>query len=527
MGDVSRSRYNEVAAPRMDRRLFLRRAVLAGGGAVLAPSVAAACRAAEQLAGDPYQPLPFPRGKAVRVRGRVTSGGAGVPGVAVTDGVSVVTTNLSGHFTLVADGAQPFVAASTPAGYRIPVSQHGTAAFYRRLAPDAGSEMSAEFELEPLPESDAAHAFLVLADPQTQNAFEVGRLHGETVPDVRATLRQLDLPAFGVGLGDIMFDDLTLFPEYERAVHDMGVPFFQVLGNHDLVLEAASDDESQRTFQRHFGPTYYSFDRGEVHYVVLDDVLWVGRDFLGYVGQRQQDWLEADLTRVERGHTVVVFLHIPVLSTRSVRNGAAATNSKESLTNREALYRLLEPYRAYVLSGHTHEHERHRDGGVRHHVHGTVCGAWWSGDICWDGTPNGYSVYQVSGSELRWYYQATGQPRDRQMRLYPPGADPNTPSDLVANVWDAADSSWTVVWYENGERRGLMDRRLGLDPLAVEQQAGPDKPPRRTWVQPTVTEHLYYATVSPSARELRVEAIDPWGRVYTEALAAHRLASAP
>src|SRR5687768_2045439 len=127
----------------------------------------------------------------------------------------------------------------------------------------------------------------------------------------------------------------------------------------------------------------------------------------------------------------------------------------ESMTNRQALYRLLEPYRAYILSGHTHEHERHKDGGPRHHVHGTVCGAWWSGDICWDGTPNGYAVYDVRGSEPRWRYKSTGRPAEHQMRLYRPGSEPSAPGDLVANVWDA-DETWTVTWYENGERRGLM-----------------------------------------------------------------------
>jgi hypothetical protein len=376
--------------------------------------------------------------------------------------------------------------------------------------------MTAAFTLRPLAGGDTTHGFLVLADPQTQNAFEVGRLHQETVPDVRDTVRALGpLPLFGAGCGDLMFDDLTLYPEYERAVREMGIPFFQVIGNHDLVQEPTSDERSAATFARHFGPTYYSFDRGDIRYVVLDDVFWYGDGYLAYLDERQLAWLRADLARLEPGRTVVVFVHIPALSTREQRNGAARPGNAAAITNREALYRLLEPYRAFVLSGHTHEHERHGDGGVRHHVHGTVCGAWWSGDICWDGTPNGYAVYEARGSELRWRYKATGKPATHQLRLYPPGADPTTPTDVVANVWDA-DETWTVVWYEDGERRGRMSRRLGLDPLAVAQQTGPEKPPRRQWVEPTRTEHLYYAAPAPETREVRVEATDPWGNRYTE-----------
>jgi hypothetical protein len=187
------------------------------------------------------------------------------------------------------------------------------------------------------------------------------------------------------------------------------------------------------------------------------------------------------------------------------------------VNNREALYRLLEPYRAHVLSGHTHEHEHIFEGGVHEHVVGTTCGAWWSGDICWDGTPNGYGVFEVHGEELRWRYQATGRPPSHQMRLYVPGADPTAPGNVVTNVWDWSPG-WTVAWYEDGERRGLMSRRAGLDPRAVAEQTGPDKPPRRGWVEPTPTSHLFYAMPTPGARRLTVEARDPFGRVYVEEL---------
>lgn len=488
------------------RRRFLQTA----GAATLAAALP------QRLLRDPYAPpSPLaPSADVVRVRGRVTAGRRGLAGVPVSDGVTVVPTAGDGTFELLADGAQPFVHVSVPAGYRIPTNATGTAACYRPLTPRPGSHtLDASFALEPLPDGDGHHAFLLLADTQTQDAFEMGRLHAETVPDVRATVAGLGgLPVFGVACGDIMYDDLALYPEYERAVRGMGIPFFQVLGNHDLVQTSATDEGAAATFGRHFGPTYYSFDRGEVHYVVLDDVFWYGRGYLGHLEQRQLTWLAADLARVEPGRTVVALLHIPALSTRNTRNGGAP-DTGESVTNREALYRLLEPYAAYAISGHTHEHERHGDGGVRHHVTGTVCGAWWSGDICWDGTPNGYAVYDVRGGELRWRYKATGRPAGHQLRLYPRGADPRRPDDVLANVWDA-DETWTVVWYENGERRGRMGRRRGLDPRAVAEQTGPDAPPRRGWVEPTPTDHLYYAPATPGAR-VRVEATNGWGATFT------------
>lgn len=491
----------------MDRRTFVQRGAMA----------AAALALPERILRDPYAPLERLHGSPVRVTGRVADGARGIAGVGVTDGVSIVTTDSAGRFALIADGSRPFVHICTPAGYRIPVAPTGTARFHQPLRPDGRGEMRAEFALERAGRDDR-HAFLVLADIQTQNAFEMGRLHGETVPDVSATVAALDgRVAFGMACGDIMFDDLTLYPDYERAVRGFGTPFFQVVGNHDLSFDARSDEASTSVFERHFGPTYYSFDRGEVHYVVLDDVLWHGAGYIGYVDERQLAWLSADLARVERGKPVVVFLHIPVLSTRARRQTGSSGGITESVANRDALYRLLEPFTAYVMSGHTHEHEHHRDGAVQHHVHGTVCGAWWSGDICSDGTPNGYSIYEVSGSAVRRTYKATGRPAGHQARVYRPGVDPAAPDDLVANVWDA-DERWTVTLHEDGARRGLMSRRLGLDPRSVSEHTGPDKPARRAWVEPTRTNHLYYAAVSPGVREMHVEAIDPWGRRYVEPL---------
>jgi hypothetical protein len=208
-----------------------------------------------------------------------------------------------------------------------------------------------------------------------------------------------------------------------------------------------------------------------------------------------------------------VALHIPVLGSGYLRNGEERPGVSVSVNNREALYRLLEPYRAHVLSGHTHENDHNRSGGPHEHVSGTVCGAWWSGPICGDGTPHGYSVYEVDGDEVRWRYKGSGHQADHQMRAYLPGADPSAPQELVANVWDA-DDSWTVVWYEDGVRRGRMARRVGFDPVSLRIHAGEELPPRRTWVDP-YRRWLYYAPSSSGAREIRVEATDPLGRVYS------------
>ena len=470
----------------------------------------------ERLVADPYAPLvglaraPRP----VRVRGRVTGAGRPLANVKVSDGLQIVRTGADGRYVLVTDAANPFVFVSTPAGWQPARTPMGIARFF---APITGAaEQEASFDLAPRP-GDARHTVLVLADPQTQYRAETELLHAETVPDVVRTVQGLgDRAVVGVACGDIMFDDLSLYPEWERAVQRMGVPFHQVIGNHDLDFAARTNEGASATFRSRFGPTHYAFDLGAVHYVVLDNVFWHGAGYLGYIDQRQLEWLAADLATVERGATVVVLLHIPPLSTWDMRaTGAKSPASGNSTMNRQALYRLLEPYRAYLVSGHQHELEHVREGGATHVVSGAVCGAWWSGPICYDGTPNGYLVLDGDDAAVRWRYQATGLPAEHQLRVYGRGADPSAADEVVANVW-AWDPTWTVRWFEDGAPRGLASRRVGRDPLSVQLHAGPALPVRRPWVEPAPTGHLFYVRPSPQAREVVIEATDGAGRTYRE-----------
>ncbi len=489
------------------RRRFIRNAAL-GSAALVLPWGAS---------GSPYDPLPrIPQlpNAPVRIRGVVRAGRRGLPNVAVTDGETIVSTGRDGSFTLISGGRREFVYISVPAGYQVPMQQPGTAGMFMPIVPNAKGDMKATFELAPLAGSDGDHAFVVLADPQTQNDYEMGLFHAETIPDATETIAALgSVPLFGVGCGDLMFDDLSMYPEYERAVSRMGIPFFQVVGNHDMNYEAMVDGESTKTFRKHFGPTYYSFDRGEIHYVVLDNVFWYGGAYLGYLDETQLNWFEQDLARIEPGRTVVVFNHIPVLCTQYIRRNEGKPSPSTSVTNREAFYKLLEPFESHIVSGHTHEQEHVFEHGTHEHVLGAACGAWWSGPICHDGAPSGYGVFEAKGSELQWRYKSTGKPADHQLRVYARGADPAAANEVVANVWDW-DPEWKVFWYENGERKGEMSRRTGRDPLSVELHTGPELPPRRTWVEPMMTDHLFYAPVAEGA-SVKVEAVDRFGRVYT------------
>lgn len=119
----------------------------------------------------------------------------------------------------------------------------------------------------------------------------------------------------------------------------------------------------------------------------------------------------------------------------------------------------------------------------------------------------------MNGSDLKWRYKATGKATDYQLRAYAPGADPSASGEIVANVW-GWDPGWNVYWYENGERRGRMSRRLGTDPLSERQHRGPELPSHRPWVDPVLSGHLFYCPAPVAKSQVKIEAVDQWGNSF-------------
>ncbi len=446
-----------------------------------------------------------------RIRGRVTSArdGRGLRGVVVSDGVSSVATGSAGDFTLASDTRQRFAFVSTPRGFELPER------FYAPLRFDARGETSVSFTLTVAADDGERHRFLAFGDTQIANPAHARLLHEATTRIAEQTAGETF--AFGVTLGDLVDDALELFPEYDEAVKRTGVPFFQVLGNHDLDA-ARGSFRGTLAYEEHFGPIYYSFNRGAVHYVVLNDVFWIGNGYIGFISEHQLDWLASDLAHVERGAPVVVFAHVPFSSTVSERIGGKIAPNEAQVTNRDRLLDLLEPFDARLMSAHTHENEHVFHGDVHEHVLGTVCGAWWTGPICWDGTPNGFHVFEVQGHEFSWQLRGTGLPAEKQFRAYVSTATDGETKSVFANVWNW-DPGWRVSWIQDGERRGEMSRGRGLDPVAVELYRGEDKPSERgDWVEPILTDHIFHARPTAAARRVTIEATDPFGRTYVEAV---------
>ncbi|KAA5541674.1 calcineurin-like phosphoesterase C-terminal domain-containing protein [Adhaeribacter rhizoryzae] len=455
----------------------------------------------------------------ISLKGKVHQNGKGIAGVAVTDGLNIVLTDKAGRYALNSNATSEFVYISIPRGYAFP-QEKGITQFFKPIKA-GNTAITTDFELQQLTTDDTKHNFVVWADPQIIDKSDAEQLITVSAPDLKNLVAQYGSNTLmhAIGCGDLVWDKFELFDDYKKAVEVTGVPFFQVIGNHDMDIKARTDDGSAQTFKSLFGPSYYSFNRGEIHYVVLDDVFFIGtaKKYIGYLTEKQLQWLEQDLSYVKPGTTVVVSLHIPVNSGNKRRNNLKEDAIGGVVSNRAELYRILKSYKAHIMSGHTHVCEKVLEENTIEHTHGAVCGAWWTGPICTDGTPSGYGVYEVNGSDLKWYYKSVGKDKNHQFRIYPKGSVPDRPDEIVVNVWNW-DPEWKVTWFENGNNKGEMKREVGLDPLSVELHAGAALPQKHKFVDPTLTDHLFFAKPSSQAKEIKIEVTDRFGQVFSDSL---------
>jgi len=224
----------------MKRRLFIQNLTWLTGGAV------AAC----QLPVETFE-------SAKKIKGKVIANGKGIKDAVVSDGYTVITTDSKGRYEINPHPAATNIFISTPSGYEFK-NRDGIANHYHSLA--GIDRKNADFELTALNQDDNEHQFIIWADPQVKNQKDVDKMMTQSVPDVQKWAAASGAGALlhGITVGDIVWDELQLFPAYNAAVKKMGIPFFQCLGNHDMDYNKGGDETSDHTFQQHYGPTHYS-----------------------------------------------------------------------------------------------------------------------------------------------------------------------------------------------------------------------------------------------------------------------------
>ncbi len=454
--------------------------------------------------------------QGVRLRGVVRDGNSkALADVKVTDGYGIYFTDRKGRYDFVAHDDARFVYLSIPSGYQVP-SRNGAPYFYRPID-RSQSVQNADFTLYAQDSSQYEHQFLLWADVQVYNREEI-ELVKQAAEDARKELQKVGVPAFGVSCGDIIGDWMDDFStDVQQACASSGVPFFALMGNHDYKASAPTNEASKVIYTDNYGPTYYSFDYGQMHYVVLDDVFFFSRHYIGYIEESQLNWLRQDLQSVKKGSTVVLFMHIPTYSRYAASGQWGKEEYNKIVTNRSALYKLLEGYNVHICSAHEHYAQNYLiNDSIFEHVHAPLSGLFWQSPYSCDGVPWGYYVYSVKGNDIvDWYYKPVGLSRDHQFSAYGVGQDPMKPQSIVANVWNY-DPTWKVEWEENGVRQGAMIRYDGWDATIVaDVEARREKEFTWKYIGAGETSHLFYATPSDPCSEVKIIVTDHFGREYS------------
>jgi hypothetical protein len=500
----------------------------------------------------------------------------GIPGVLVSNSRDVVKTDAGGRYALPIDD-ESVVFVIKPTGYAVPVDGEMLPRFYYIHQP-AGSPQSLNLRYRgidptgPLPDAvdfalkkaDEPQKFDVIAftDPQPESDLEVNFIRD----DVVNALVGSSSAAFGMTLGDIMFDDLSLYPRLNRVIGQIGRPWYSIGGNHDLNYEAPSARYSRETFKRTYGPPYYAFEYGGALFLMLDNVNYLGHDaarahgggrFEGRIGERQLTFIANVLKEYPADKLVVTAMHIPLQNYLDPND--AATNTADRA---DFLELLAGRPRTLSLAGHTRTTEHHYFGAAdgfagpsphHHHVLTAVSGSWWSGPYdhrgiavadSRDGSPNGFHILSIDGASYSTRFQAANEPNARQMRIVldsefhrdrkelysqyrmgellgsPLPRDRASATSVVVNVFDGGPR--TSVEYRVGGRAPVpMERVVRPDPF-VEEVFARNEATKKPWVKAEPSSHIWSARLpgdlDAGTHCIAVRVIDEYGREHRDHL---------
>lgn len=511
--------------------------------------------------------------------GYVHCEGEPLAGVSVSDGVNIVKTDAKGIYHLQSDKRFGTVFVSTPAGYQAMMMDSVRPEFWKSTTAAPNRCERHDFELRKV--ADSRFGLVICTDSHFCNNKKVDDLrhYAELMsPAFNATYAaHSDIPMLTFNLGDITWDrwwyetgfSIESVPEF---VSKCGIktPYFGVIGNHDYdaatPASERSDIDGAMRFRKTFGPTYYSMNVGDVHIVVLDNIIYknevrpdqkqhkgvVGsRNYDLYVDDVQLEWLRQNLQSVSHSTPIVICQHAPI----SVLDHTGKPKYAYKKGHTEPMLSLLKDFEwVRIFSGHKHQHHSFKLAEYPNIVEtnvASVAGELWktpnkSGrNICDDGSDAGFLCCLFDGKEFSMEVKNAANGEVAPMRIYDMNvvgkhyaANPALQhlcrlqtnqrdysqaeyADYVyINCWAWEDGS-TLNVTENGKPL-VVEKVMHSDPMAAEWIHAPAVKNRTKGVKKintySLVDHMFRVHCSEPGSRVSVEFINPYGKTYLQTI---------
>lgn len=513
-------------------------------------------------------------GKVIDISGKP------IEGVVVSDGALATTTDKDGLYYLASTRKNGYVFISVPSGYRVAVNRSIPQFFQNFKNTSSGVYEQHNFILQAEPND--RHRMITFTDThlarRTKDMQQYENFKNDLVAQI-SKAKSEGVALYGMTMGDLAwdqywYDNSYSLADYYKTMADINMPIYNCPGNHDNDPYVADDFKAENAFRKNIGPTYYSFNLGKVHYIVIDDTIFHNKGgSQGVIGDVQDyeqgftsdqlKWLKADLEHVPSGTTVMFATHIQYTSRPSLRtDGEFRFNYNMPAQYRADLLEWLSPFKVHFVTGHTHiNYTNNISENVMEHNTASVCGTWWwtgyytnsRAHLAQDGSPAGYRTYEFfPDNTLTWRYQGIGRDETYQFRAYdlnncqitrslycPASSNPKvsdsffseyvhgydqarSDNKILVNVFDY-DDKWQIKATENGQTLGIA-RIDTYDPLHIIHFNTSRMNTNSTAMTfPTgMTSHMFLISTKTATSSVIVTVTDPFGREYTEAIARPR-----
>lgn len=449
------------------------------------------------------------------VKGLVLADGRPYAGAVVSDGVNVTMTDFEGRYWLRSTEGEDVVWISTPSGYEVDVTDGWNPQFWHRLDRAMLSEgrvQRCDFKLK----STCQDSFrlLVFSDahirgvtpPQGISKVDSLVFRNEFFPTLKAAGSQ-QARTYAVVLGDMISEyavtqNSTGLPEYKKCLRGLDFPVFHIPGNHDYkgiqyqTYHTEEAREAKQYYIDNLGPTYYSFNIGENHFVMLDGTQMTGGGqnvYKSRITKRQYEWLKKDLTKA-KGKSLVICCHQPfyMYATATGQGGGSIQKA-----NRDSIMALTSEYqKVTILSGHQHYSDIYdmKSGSteIRQYTHTGVCGPTYRSRQCVDGAPCGFTTYDFTGDTYDRNHVSYGDGYDYHASFYHQDVSTAANSDIrcmLVNV-PQYEKGWSVVVLEDGVKVREVARVQRMDP-GYKKEFKEGNFPDQASVRPIESSHVF------------------------------------